>query len=511
MLVDHLNKMEEQSEILQVPEFDSGLAWMNASPLYFRESLKGKIVVLHFWTSCCINSMHTVEDVQLLKQKYKDAPIVCLGVYSPKYPEEKSDDHFMQAVQRLGICYPVVNDKEHKLWDALGIRSWPTFVIVGPKGNLLFSESGEGHLETLDHYIAATLAYYQPDEFSFTPILEREESFCDDVLAFPSKLAVDLNGKRLFISDTQHNRIIATDFEGNVLQTIGTGNPGFSDGELSQACFNKPVGIAYLQQHLIVADTNNHALRSIDLATSQVTTIAGSGKQGRDYKGGAFGSEQLLNSPWDVCVSPSGDKVYIAMAGLHQIWVHEFSTGRTRNLSGSGVEHHQNSNHLLHAAWAQPSGLVYGLEHLYIADSESSTIRAIDLSDSSTTSLAGGGTEQNPLFAFGDQEGQGEEAKLQHPHGICWMGSNNKLLIADTYNHRIKLLDDKTQTVNFVAGSGIPGLRDGPFSMAQFRCPSGIVYVEQHNLAFVADNHNHCVRVLDFNTKEVSTLQVKGC
>lgn len=504
MLVDHLNKMEEQSDTLQIPEFDPDLVWVNTLPLTFREELKGKIVILHFWTSCCINSMHTIPDMKRLMQKYQDDPVVCLGVHSPKYPLEKTDSHFVQAVEANAIDYPVVNDKKLTLWGALGLRSWPTFVIVGPKGNLLFSASGEGHFETVDNYIAATLDYYPADDFSSTPLPFVEQKKSQSFFSFPTKLAVDLIGKRLFICDSGHHRIVAADFEGNVLQIIGTSSPGFIDGELSQSAFHTPTGIAYHQQQLIIADRGNHALRIADLATGQVTTIAGNGAQGRDYKGGSYGSEQLLNSPWDVCLSPSGDKVYIAMAGLHQIWSHEFSTGRTRNLSGSGVEHHFNSNHLLHAAWAQPSGLVYGPDHLYIADSESSTIRAISLTDSTTTTLAGG-------LEFGDCEGQGEEALLQHPQGLCWMSGSNKLLIADTFNHRIKLLDDKTQTLSFLAGTGLPGYVDGPFESAEFCCPGGIAYADSMQLAFVADTYNHCIRVLDFNTRIAATLKVSAC
>ena len=402
-------------------------------------------------------------DIDALKIKYANAPVTFIGVYSPKFENEKQSHNVRHALLRHEIRHPVVNDPEHTMWHQLGIRSWPTFVVVGPKGNMLFSVSGEGHRETADTYIKSILSFYEPSEFNETPLSLSLEANESSLLLYPGKVAIDSEGKRLMISDFNHNRILVTTLEGQMLEVIGSGERGFADGPYSEAAFFHPQGLAYHRDTLYVADTRNHAIRRIDLLTKQVSTIAGNGCQGRDYRGGHAGKDQVLSSPWDLTLGPQGDRLFIAMAGTHQIWMHELFSGRTRTFSGSGEEKNFNSDNLLLSGWAQPSGITYGDDHLYIADSESSSVRTIDLADHSSATLAGGDNQDSDnLFCYGDKDGQGSQARLQRPLGIAWISSLRKILIADTYNHRLKLLDPKSNTITSFACNGTPGCKDGP-------------------------------------------------
>ncbi|MEE3182269.1 MAG: hypothetical protein VX288_10230, partial [Planctomycetota bacterium] len=239
------------------------------------------------------------------------------------------------------------------------------------------------------------------------------------------------------------------------------------------------------------------------------STLAGDGVQGRDYTGGGKGRTQQLSTPWDVAVDSSS--VYIAMAGTHQIWIYDKKKGTVKNYSGTGREQNSNSPDRLLAAWAQPSGLSIGRGKLYIADSESSTVRTIDLESGATATLVGGeDAEPRNLFAFGDIDGVGEKARLQHDLGVLWLEASARLAVADTYNHRLKLLDPAKNSVARWIGSGKPGLRDGKGLEAQFSEPSGFALTPGGKRLFIADTNNHAIRIAELETLEVSTLKLQG-
>jgi thiol-disulfide isomerase/thioredoxin len=511
MFRSHIQRMDSHGSELIVPDFAKEMEWFNSSPLSFKSHLRGKVVVLDFWTFCCINCMHVLPDLAFLEEKYRNSPVVFIGVHSPKFANEKVSENILQAVLRYDIAHPVVNDPTMSMWKSLGISSWPTFVVVGPKGNLLFSLSGEGKREELDAYIAAVLDYYGSEAFSSNPLpllLEKNRQHEGSSLKFPGKLAVDQDGKRLFISDSNHHRIVVVSIEGDLITVIGSGEEGLSDGAYRQACFKRPQGLAYADNQLFVADTENHAIRQIDLSKEMVMTIAGNGIQGNDYFGGGIGSKQQLSSPWDIAFDPTHKQLFIAMAGTHQIWTYEMGSHRSRVFSGTGKEQNLNSENPLQAAWAQPSGLSLGDGRLFIADSESSAIRCIELPAGRTSTLVGGDAfHPNNLFSFGDYDGVGEEAKLQHPLGVLWLPQLQRLVVADSYNHRLKVLDPKTRRIEAWVGMGRSGFRDGNKHVAQFAEPSGLALAPGGREIFVADTNNHAIRKVSIATGEVTLLR----
>ncbi|XP_059313314.1 protein SUPPRESSOR OF QUENCHING 1, chloroplastic isoform X2 [Lycium ferocissimum] len=520
--VNYISDVDARKSTTIVPEFPSKLDWLNTAPLQLGRDLRGKVVLLDFWTYCCINCMHVLPDLEFLEKKYEDMPFVVVGVHSAKFDNEKDLEAIRSAVLRYGITHPVVNDGEMNLWRELGINSWPTFVLVGPNGKLLAQIAGEGHRKDLDYLVEAALRFYgKKNLLDSKPIPLRLEKDNDprlltSPLKFPGKLAVDVLNNRLFISDSNHNRIVVTDLEGNFLVQIGsTGAEGLRDGSFDDATFNRPQGLAYNAKKnlLYVADTENHALRVIDFVNETVRTLAGNGTKGSDYEGGGTGTAQLLNSPWDVCFEPENEIVYIAIAGQHQIWEHRTSDGVTRAFSGNGYERNLNGSSSTSTSFAQPSGISLSrdLKEAYIADSESSSIRAVDLRTGGSRSLAGG----DPLFAenlfrFGDHDGIGSEVLLQHPLGVL-CGKNGQIYIADSYNHKIKKLDPVSKRVTTLAGIGHAGFKDGAAVTAQFSEPSGIVEAENGRL-YIADTNNSVIRYLDLNKSEaeVLTLELKG-
>nr|XP_027188810.1 protein SUPPRESSOR OF QUENCHING 1, chloroplastic isoform X2 [Cicer arietinum] len=403
---NYIADLESRENAQLVPEFPSKLDWLNTAPLQFQRDLKGKVVLLDFWTYCCINCMHVLPDLDVLEKKYKDMPFIVVGVHSAKFDNEKDSEAIRNAVLRYDITHPVVNDGDMYFWRKLGINSWPTFAIIGPNGKLLAQLAGEGHKKDLDDFVAAALLFYgKQNMLDNTPItlnLEKDNDprLLTSPLKFPGKLAIDVLNNRLFISDSNHNRIVVTNLDGDFIVQIGSsGEEGLQDGSFDEATFNRPQGLAYNAKKniLYVADTENHALREIDFANEKVSTLAGNGTKGSDYIGGGKGDTQLLNSPWDVCFHPFEENIYIAMAGQHQIWEHNILSGITRAFSGDGYERNLNGSSSTNTSFAQPSGLSLSqdLREIYIADSESSSIRAVDLKTGGSRLLAGG----DPLFS----------------------------------------------------------------------------------------------------------------
>ncbi|XP_020506870.2 NHL repeat-containing protein 2 [Labrus bergylta] len=532
LVYQYLSKLDEEED-LKIPDFQTGLEWLNTEgPLSLNKELAGKVVLLDFFTYCCINCMHILPDLHQLEHEHsvKDG-LVIVGVHSAKFPNEKVLDNIRSAVLRYDICHPVVNDSEACLWHELEVSCWPTLVLLGPRGNLLFSLVGEGHRDKLKLFTDVALRYYGEKgllKAHAVGIKLYRDSLPPSVLSFPGKVAIDDSRKRLAIADTGHHRILLVTVTGQLEHVIGGPESGRQDGDLSKASFNSPQGVAIKGDTVYVADTENHLIRKIDLSERRVSTLAGVGTQGTDKEGGAVGPEQPISSPWDVTLGSAGadedNVLWIAMAGTHQIWAlfladgklpkgSESKAGTCIRWAGSGSEENRNNSYPHKAAFAQPSGLALAPEEpwscLYVADSESSTIRTLALKDGAVKLLVGGERDPMNLFAFGDVDGKGVDAKLQHPLGVAWAPEQSLLYVADSYNHKIKLVDPKTKQCSTLAGTGEAGETLGPeFDKSCFNEPGGVCVGGSGKLLFVADTNNHQIKVLDLASKTVSLFPV---
>ncbi len=484
------------------PEFPAGLDWLNtASPLSLAE-LRGKVVVLDFWTYGCINCIHIIPDLERLEREFADE-LVVIGVHSAKFAQEGETDNIRNVVLRYGLEHPVVNDRDFEVWRTWGARAWPTTAVIDPAGNVVGAHEGEGVYGVLQPVILSLVnEFAESGELDTDPIdfsLERE-GLPQRSLSFPGKVHADPAQDRLFVADTNHHRVVTARIsDGEVLGVYGSGVAGFADGAASQAQFDQPQGIALDPDGgvLYVADTGNHAVRTVDLATGEVGTLAGTGVQGRFPPAGGTGTEVALHSPWDVTLA--GETLHVAMAGSHQLWTIDVATAVAAPFAGNGRESTRNGP-AGEAELAQPSGVTLGEGRLYFADSESSSIRFVDLAEGTVDVLAG--SDAN-LFDFGDEDGVGTEARLQHPLGVSWYGG--VLYVADTYNSKLKAIDPTTGEVTTLFG-GEAGWRDG--TDPRFYEPGGLHVVD--GVAYVADTNNHVVRMVDLATGEASTLLLTG-
>jgi len=483
---------------VRAPEITGGRGWLNTDKPLSLAALKGKVVLLDFWTYGCINCIHIIPDLKKLEAKYAKQ-LVVIGVHSAKFQNEKETENIRRIILRYEIEHPVYNDSEYAVWQSYGVRAWPTQVLIDPAGYVIGGISGEGNYEVIDQAIAKTVEdFRKKGELNEEPlklVLERAK-VGELPLAFPGKILADAGRDRLFIADSNHNRIVVTKLDGTLVETVGTGDPGAADGPFDKATFYRPQGLALAGDNLYVADTENHLLRRVDLKSRTVETIAGTGQQSREYFKTGPARSVALSSPWDLQLV--GRTLYIAMAGPHQIWQMDLDKNEVSTFAGSGREARLDGP-LLKSGFAQPSGIATDGKTLYVADSESNIIRAIDIAEDTVKTLVGG-----DLFEFGDVDGSGDDVRLQHPLGLISFGE--KLLIADTYNHKIKQLDPKRKSVTTLLGTGKPGQSDG--TSPSFYEPGGLALA--NDKLYIADTNNHAIRVADLKTKATSTLRIKG-
>jgi DNA-binding beta-propeller fold protein YncE len=494
------------------PEFATGLTWLNsAGPISLQKDLKGKVVLLDFWTLCCINCIHIQPDLARLEKKYANE-LVVIGVHSPKFENEKETASIRKAILRYQLEHPVVNDADHKIWNRYGVEAWPTLVLIDPEGNIVGEISGEGNYELLDRVIGKIVAEHKEKKtLNEKPIrfdLARFRETGDTPLFFPGKVLADEKGKRLFIADSTHHRIVVTDLDGKLIAVAGTGTPGPADGAFDKAEFSDPQGMAVSGDTLYVADRKNHTLRELNLKEKTVRTIAGNGSQEHDSRSRGLDRPVAaksigLNSPWDLLLD--GDTLYIAMAGHHQIWAYDVKNKTLVPYAGSGRET-LGDGPLPFSHFAQPSGLASDGKNLYVADSETSSLRKVPLGGAGRVqTLVGRG-----LFVFGDRDGPGQdggetsktEARMQHALGVVY--HDGKVYVADTYNNKIKVYDPQTRELKALAG----GSEWGWLIPGEFSEPAGISVA--NGKLYVADTNAHRVRVVDLKTKEVSTLKLTG-
>ncbi|WP_329051976.1 redoxin domain-containing protein [Streptomyces violaceus] len=439
---------------VRAPELTGGGGWLNTGGRqYTLADLRGRIVILDFWTFCCVNCLHVLDELRELEEKHRDT-VVVIGVHSPKFVHEAEHQAVVDAVERYGVEHPVLDDPELATWKQYAVRAWPTLVVIDPEGYVVAQHAGEGHVHAIERLVAELESEHAAKgtlRRGDGPYVAPEPE--PTVLRFPGK-AVPLPGGNFLVSDTTRHQLVEFAEDGeSVLRRIGSGARGFADGSADEAAFNEPQGLALLDDDsVVVADTVNHALRRLDLTTGEVTTLAGTGRQwwqGSPTSGPA--REVDLSSPWDVAWWQG--RVWIAMAGVHQLWAYD-PTGGTSQAFGSGggtvaVSAGTTNEGLVDGpggvAWfAQPSGLAATPERLWLADSETSALRWVEPDGSVHTAVGTG------LFDFGHRDGAAEQALLQHPLGVTAL-PDGSVAVSDTYNHALRRYDPATGEVTTLA------------------------------------------------------------
>ncbi|MFI0810733.1 NHL domain-containing thioredoxin family protein [Streptomyces echinatus] len=429
---------------VRAPELIGKGGWLNTGGKELTlVDLRGKCVVVDFWTFCCINCLHVLDELRELEEKHRDT-LVVIGVHSPKFVHEAEHQAVVDAVERYGVAHPVLDDPELATWKQYAVRAWPTLAVIDPEGYVVAQHAGEGHVHAIERLVTELEAEHEAKgtlrrgDGPYVPPEPEPTS-----LRFPGK-ALLLPSGNLLVSDTTRHQLVELEEDGEtVVRRIGSGRRGFADGGPREASFNEPQGLALLDDgSVVVADTVNHALRRLDPASGEVTTLAGTGRQW--WQGSATSGparEVDLSSPWDVALFAG--KVWIAMAGVHQLWTYDLVT-RTVAVAAGTTNEGLVDGPAAEAWFAQPSGLAATADRLWLADSETSALRWVD-GDGQVHTAVGTG-----LFDFGHRDGAADQALLQHPLGVTAL-PDGSVAVADTYNHALRRYDPATGEVTTLA------------------------------------------------------------
>jgi hypothetical protein len=431
--------------------------------------------------------VHVLPQLRELESRYGEQ-LAVVGVHSGKYTAERETPRIRDASIRLRAVHPTINDRQFRLWRAYAVRAWPTLVAIDPRGYVVGMQAGEFTAQALAPFIERVIAGAReagdlregPSDFP-----AESPTIAPGTLAYPGKVAV--SGRRIAIADSAHHRVLIgmLDDAGTsmrVRQVVGGSSSGYRDGDLVSAMFDNPQGLAFHGEQLYVADPGNHAIRRVALESGATSTLAGTGRQLRSAVDEAKGA---LSSPWDLAIA--GETLYVAMAGIHQLWTVSLATGRAEVFAGSGAEELHDGSHA-DAALAQPMGLVITGEHVTFVDAESSAVRRADRDPAGgVRTIVGTG-----LFDFGDVDGTGDEVRMQHQQGIA-RAPDGRLLVCDSYNDALKWVDPVTRR----AETWVRGFHE----------PAGLALGDHH--AYVADTNAHRIAVVSLETGAISTLAIE--
>jgi thiol-disulfide isomerase/thioredoxin len=438
---------------VRAPELRGAGGWLNTGgrPLSLAD-LRGRIVLLDFWTFCCINCLHVIEELRALEERYGDA-LVVVGVHSPKFPHEADHAALVAAVERYELHHPVLDDPELSMWQQYAVRAWPTLVVIDPEGYVVSVAAGEGHAAALDRLVAELVAEHEArgtlrrGDGPYVPPRPPTTA-----LRFPGGVAVTPTGT-LLVADSGHHSLVELAPDGEtMLRRIGSGERGRGDGSPAEASFAEPQGLTMLPPDIaaatgydaVVADTVNHLLRGIRLADGEVTTVVDL-PVALTGVAAVTGPVPGVPSPWDVAWWDG--RLVVAAAGVHLLLGVDPRTGRTEILAGTTVEGLKDGPAL--DAWlAQPSGLAATDSRLWIADAETSALRWLDRDPAGghriRTAVGAG------LFDFGHVDGPAAAARLQHPLGVTALPDGG-VAVLDTYNGAVRRYDPGTETVSTLA------------------------------------------------------------
>jgi len=419
-----------------------------------------------------------------LEQRFPES-IAVVGVHSGKYIAERETSRIRDASIRLDAIHPLLNDRQFRVWRAYAVRAWPTLVAIDPRGSVVGMSAGEFTADSVAPFVERVVAAARADgslregslHFPAEPPLTAPGE-----LAYPGKVAV--RGDRIAVADSGHHRIIIGRLEEHGLRmrverVVGAGRAGFSDGDA--AAFRYPQGLVFGDDVLYVADTGNHAVRAILLASGATRTIAGTGTQLRNARDRAAGA---LSSPWDLALD--GDTLHVAMAGIHQLWTIDLRAGTASQRTGTGAEELHDGSHA-EAALAQTMGIAIAGDTLIAADAEANAVREVDLAPAGgVRTIVGTG-----LFDFGDVDGVGDAVRLQHPQGIA-VAPDGRVLVCDSYNDSLRWLDRAERRVT----TWVRGLHE----------PGGIAIGARG--AYVADTNAHRIVVADWTSAEVHPVDI---
>ncbi len=476
------------------PELDRpGLAWFNVDRPLALSDLRGRLVILDFWTICCVNCINVQPTLRRIMAAFPTDSVCVIGIHSPKFPAERDSAAVSHALTRYDIRHPIVHDPDLDLWHAYGVSGWPTLVFIAPDGKVLGDLPGEPDGDKLLCGIGRMVRDCRQTTSVPSPLPCREPGataagaggteprlrYPTAIKPLPPSAGADADGRLWACADSGHHQVVLLADDGREVRRFGCGLPGFIDLGSADSAFNGPQGLVCDSRFIYVADTGNHAIRKIEIATGVVSTVAGTGMRGGVLQRTLPAHEVALASVWDLALR--GPRLFFSNAGTHQVGAIDLGSGMLEVMAGTGLEDLVDGPARA-AQLAQPSALALNgaATRLYFVDSETSAVRALDLDHGGhVRTLAGAG-----LFEFGHVNGALAMARFQHCLGIDWW--RGRLVVADSYNGVLRVIDPLAGQVSDLGERTFASV-DGAFSCNE---PSGVAVAGPDRL-LVADTNNH--------------------
>ncbi|PKM12522.1 MAG: hypothetical protein CVV15_03685 [Gammaproteobacteria bacterium HGW-Gammaproteobacteria-5] len=411
-----------------IAEFPESLQWLNA-PVQSLADARGRVAVVAVVSASSAWSQNLIDELRRVQARHPEQ-VRAFVVHCPKFDAERDPRMLGKWINRLGIGLPVASDPEFALWQQLDLQAWPSLVVFDIDGSLHEVMIGDTRGEQIEACVSELLDYHDGLlVIGEAPVFVRQEPRLP--LRFPAGLAV--TAEHIYVVDSGNHRVLECTHEGRIMRQFGSGNADMLDGRSGEAAMRRPMGIALLREALYITDTGNHALRKISLHDGDIETLLGTGRPGAT-DGGSYrdGERYALDQPLGICAQ--NQCLYIANSGTNQVLALDMGERELLMLAGSGALGRYDAKAAA-AILAQPAGIGILGQKLYFTDAGVSSIRSIQLENRAVTTLFGAG-----LYEFGDVDGTRDCARLQYPTALATDAEHGRLWIADTYNNALRRL-----------------------------------------------------------------------
>jgi hypothetical protein len=455
------------------PEFPPTLDWLNLSSPLRMAQLRGKVCALAFVNAGSAWSLQRLNDLAHLRARHGERLHV-VAVHVPKFDHERDPRRVAKRFNRQKLEFPIAHDADWTLWQHYDIEAWPTVVLIDGEGRIRERIAGDAPVRELDARVVKLQDEIVPQSRSVDPIEMRRNGEPMLPLRFPVGLA--LGGSYLYVADSGHHRVLECDHGGRVLRQFGSGGPGFIDGPMELAAFNRPHGLCVQRDVLYVADSGNHAIRRIHLRSGDIETLCGAGRPGQPTPG-PIGDPRMVALDQPRAVAMGSGAMFIATAGDNCIWRYDLGSPAITRLAGSGALDVGDGTGE-EAAFAEPVSLACVQQVVYVCDAAGSAIRSIKGQAGQVATVLG-----QDVWNFGQADGVRAKARLQQPLAIALDPDAPVLWIADSGNDALRTLR-------------LGGGELTTYALPQrLHAPSGLAVAE--GVVWIADTDAHAVLRLD--------------
>ncbi len=478
-------------------EFPDKLEWLNVKKPMKLVEFKGRVLVLFFWTGSNLKSLEILNNFRSFEIEHQDK-IKVIAIHSPRFKGESNLEYVRSSIIKNRIDLTVIHDPNFLIWRTYGINNWNSLLVIGEDSKVIGRYSIDKNLLRIDpifekllNFDISETDYNAKDESTFLEKNKNPES----ILSFPEKIIVDDYGKDMYVSDSNHNRILIINRQnGFIKDVIGNGQIGFDNGKFNQSTFNYPTGLVLLDKNLFIVDNKNHSLRKVDLEKKIVTLFSGTGKKGDEIVQNGFAPVTSFSFPYDI--TREGSTLYLSNTGFNQFIKIDPSSGKIESLFSETKDINYNPE------FFSKVGMTFYRETIFTTDSSSGSLKSINADFPSKVKILIG----NKAMNYGDTDGDQNVARLQFPKGIY--AKDDQVYIADTLNNKIKVYDLKKKVLKTLAGTGQKGSKNGKFLESTFNEPSNL-YLYNSEI-YVTDSNNNCIRVLDLNKSVVTTFYINA-